>query len=130
MSLRSPLVAAVAASVLSFSPSSVLGQVTLVRQGASPDTVAVAASAYRAGFTITNRAADSATYYIGCVGLGAAACVTAARDSIPLAPGQQVTMQVDYRATRAGRGLVVFRVRDARSGARASAALLLSVTGS
>jgi hypothetical protein len=142
MSLRTCVLALVAASVLSFWPGPVLGQdcpscippyrvsVTLAAQGATADTVSVAAVAYRVGFTLTNRGADSATYYVACAGLGAAACATGRADPIRLAPGQQVTVAVDYRATRAGRGLVVLRVRDPRSGARASAALLLTVVGS
>jgi hypothetical protein len=130
MSLRTCVLGFVASSVLSFWPGSVAGQVTLARQGATADTVSVAANAYRAAFTLTNRGADSATYYVSCVGMGAAACVTAERDSIHLAPSQQFALTVDYRATRAGRGLVVVRARDPRSGARASAALLLTVVGS
>lgn len=129
MSLRPSVVAFVAASVLSFWPRLVAGQVTLARQGASADTVSVAADAYRAAFTLTNRGADSATFYVACVGVGAAACVTPERP-IRLAAGQQFALTVDYRATRAGRGLVVLRVRDPRSGARGSAALLLTVVGS
>lgn len=129
MSLRISVVALLAAPLLSFWPSSALGQVTLARQGATADTVAVAAAAYRAGFTLTNRSADSATYYVGCVGVGAAACVTAER-SIRLPPGQQFALAIDYRATRVGRGLVVVRARDPRNGARATSALLLTVVGS
>ena len=129
MSLRPSVLAFVAASVLSCWPRLVSGQVTLARQGASGDTVAVAASAYREAFTLTNRGADSATYYVACVGVGAAACVTPERP-IRVAPGQQFALTVDYRATRAGRGLVVVRVRDPRNGARARAALLLTVVGS
>ena len=142
MSLSTCVLAFVAASGLSFWPSPVLGQdcpscvppnrvsLTLAAQRATADTVSVAPDAYRVGFTLTNRGADSATYYVACAGLGAAACVTAERDPIRLAPGQQFALTVDYRATRAGRGLVVVRVRDPRSGARASAALLLAVVGS
>ncbi len=134
MSPRTCILAFVAVSVVSFSPSSLPGQdcpscVTLASQGASPDTVSVAAVAYRAAFTLANRGADSATYYVACVGVGAAACVTAERP-IRLAPGERFALTVDYRATRAGRGLVVVRVRDPRSGARARAALLLTVIGS
>lgn len=129
MSLRTCVLGFVAASLLSFWPRLVSGQVTLARQGASSDTVSAAASAYRAAFTLTNRGADSATYYVACVGVGAAACVTPER-SIRMASGQQFALTVDYRATRAGRGLVLVRVRDPRSGARASAALLLTVVGS
>ena len=132
MSLRTCVLASVAASVLSFWPSAVSGQVlvALASQGATADTVSVAADAYRVGFTLTNRGADRATYYVACAGVGAAACLTRWADPVRLASGQQVTLAVDYRATRAGRGLVVVRVRDPRSGARASAALLLAVVGS
>ena len=134
MWFRPCVLAFVAASVFLLRPGSVLGQdcpscVTLARQGATADTVSFAASAYRAAFSLTNRGADSATYNVACVGVGAAACVTPERP-IRLAPAQQFALTVDYRATRAGRGLVVVRVRDPRSGARASAALLLTVVGS
>ena len=104
--------------------------VTLRSQGPTADTVPVAATARRVAFTLTNSGADSATYYVACAGLGAAACVTGWADPVRLASGQHVTLMVDYRATRAGRGLVVVRVRDPRSGARASAAFVLTVTGS
>ena len=77
MSPRTCILAFVAVSVVSFSPRSLPGQdcpscVTLASQGASPDTVSVAAVAYRAAFTLANRGADSATYYVaggrGCGG--------------------------------------------------------------
>jgi hypothetical protein len=106
------------------------GSVTLASQGAAADTVPASATPYRVGFTLTNRGADSATYSISCTGLGVAACATAPTDPVRVAAGQQIALAVDYRATRAGRGLVVLRVRDPRTGARASASLLLSVTGS
>jgi hypothetical protein len=93
-------------------------------------TVAVRAEAYRVRFTLTHRGADSVTYHVACSGGGAAPCVAVSADSLRLAPGQQVTLAVDYRATRAGRGLVVLRVRDPRTGVRASIALLLTVTAS
>jgi hypothetical protein len=106
------------------------GSVTLAAQSGTADTVSVAATPYRVGFTLTNRGADSATYYVACAGLGTAACATAPTDPLRVAAGQQVVVAVDYRTTRAGRGLVVLRVRDLRSGARASAGLLITVLGS
>jgi hypothetical protein len=127
------IAAALTVLLLLLAPAAVAAQtaaVALAAEGATADTVPVKADPYRLRFTLTNRGADSATYYVACAGLGAAACVSAPRDPVRVAPGQQVVLVVDYRATRAGRGLVVLRVRDPRTGARASAALLLTVTGS
>ena len=106
------------------------GSVTLVSQEAAIDTVAVSANPYLAHFTVRNAGADSATYSTVCTALGAVACAGGTASSVRLGPGQQATLNITYRATRAGRGLVVLRVRDPRSGTRASAALLLTVTGS
>ena len=131
--MRAHYFTALAAFLVAAPPLAIAAQTaqpTLATQGATVDTVSVATDPYGVRFTLTNTGAETATYYVTCAGLGAATCASAPADPVRVAPGQQVTLAADYRATRAGRGLVVLRVRDPRTGARASAALLITVTGS
>ena len=122
-----------AAPLLLLTPAGVSAQartLTLTPDSAAPLTLAVSADAYRLRFDLTQLGADSATIEVACAGMGAVACVSAPARTLRLGPSEGRVIEVAYRATRPGRGLVVLRARDPRSGTRAIATLLVTVLGS
>lgn len=101
---------------------------TLTPDSAGPLTLALAADPYRLRLDLTQRGADSATVEVACQGMGAVTCDAGPGPQLALRAGVTSALTFAVRPTRPGRGLVMVRVRDPLTGARTSAALLVTVT--
>ena len=120
-----------AALLLLLTPAGASAQartLTLTPDSAGPLTLALAADPYRLRLDLTQVGADSATVEVACQGMGAVSCDAAPASRLRLGTGAPSALTFAVRPTRPGRGLVMVRVRDPLTGARASAALLVTVT--
>ena len=101
---------------------------TLTADSAGPLTLTLASDAYRLRLDLTQVGADSATVEVACQGMGAVTCDAGPGPQLALRAGARSALTFAVRPARPGRGLVMVRVRDPLTGARTSAALLVTVT--
>lgn len=92
-----------------------------------PDTVPAGAETHRLRFTLENAGRERSAFAVACVGLGAVECLTPTPPSPELDAGMGGVLEIDVRAPRPGHGLVVVRLLNPATGARARASLLFTV---
>lgn len=115
-------------------PAPLIGQdvradaaIRLAVESSVPDTLPAGTETHRLRFTLENAGGERSAFAAACVGLGAVECLTPTPPSPELDAGTAGVLEIEVRAPRPGHGLVVVRLLNPATGARARASLLFTV---